>query len=382
MASSVTVVVAVVGALTAGTIAGADYLPRLVVGERTFASLASAVTALDLLVSLVAFALLWRRRHSVLDEWLLVAVCAAIAETALVTFAGASRYTLAFYSARSFAFVVSSSVLAALIWEMTRLYARLALSYRALQRERANKLMNLEVMIGSVAHEIKQPLTVIAARNGIVRRLLQQPVVDLDKARRSLDEMESASLRVSQTFENLRALFRNPNEPGQPTNVNEVARASLELLDVELRGHHVSVGTDFEPDLPPVAGNRGQLQEVFVNLFQNAIDAMDEVVDRSRTLTVTTRRRDGEIVVAIEDAGCGIVPERLPSLFEAFTTTKPRGTGLGLGICRMIVDRHNGRLAASSELGKGTRFEITLPAAPAAAAEPSVAAETLVKAEA
>jgi signal transduction histidine kinase len=380
--SSAGVVIAIVVALTAGTIVGADYLPRVVLGERTFASLASAVVALDLLASLVAFALLWRRRHSILDDWLMVAVCAAIAEAALVTFAGASRYTLAFYSARSLAFVVSSSVLAALMWEMTRLYARLAIAYRALQRERANKLLNLEVMIGSVAHEIKQPLTVIAARSGVVQRLLRQPIVDVDKARENLGEMERASFRVVETFENIRALFRNPNEAPQPIDVNEVALATLQLLDVELRGHRISVDTGLSRDLPAVAGHRGQLQEVLVNIVQNAIDAMDEV-DRARTLKVTTARRDGnQILVAVEDTGCGIDPRRLPNLFDAFTTTKERGTGLGLGICRMIVDHHNGQLAASSELGKGARFEITLPSIPRPAAAPAAAPATLVKAEA
>jgi signal transduction histidine kinase len=89
---------------------------------------------------------------------------------------------------------------------------------------------------------------------------------------------------------------------------------------------------------------------------------MDGIVDRTRILSVTTEcRGNDEIAISIEDTGCGIEPQRLPNIFEAFTTTKARGTGLGLGLCRMIVDHHGGRLAASSELGKGTRFEIALP---------------------
>jgi signal transduction histidine kinase len=242
------------------------------------------------------------------------------------------------------------------------LYARLALAFRALQRERANKLLNLEAVIGSVAHEIKQPLTVVATRNGVVKRLLAQPVIDVDKARKNLDEMERASLRVSETFENIRALLRNPNEVRQPLDVNEIVLAALRVLSAELRGHRIVVNAQLARELPRIAGHSGQLQELFVNMFQNGIDAMDEIDDRARTLTVTTQRRgDDEIAISVEDTGCGIAAERLPNIFDAFTTTKPRGTGWGLGICRMIVDHHGGRLTASSELGLGTRFEIALP---------------------
>jgi signal transduction histidine kinase len=370
--TSVLVVVAVAGALTAAAILGSDFLPALVVTERTFAPLASLITTCNLLAALLALGLLWSRRASILDDWLMVAVCALIAEAALATLVGATRFTLAFYASRVFAFVVSSSVLAAMIWETTRLYARLSRAVRALQRERSNKLLNLEAMIASVAHEIKQPLTVIATRNGVVKRLLAQPVMDIDRARKNLDEMESASLRVSETFENIRALFRNPSESRQPLDVNEVVRAALALLDGQLRAHRVVVDAELPRGLPRITGHAGQLQEVFVNMFQNAIDAMDEIVDRTRKLTVTTQRRgDDEIAISIDDTGHGIEPQRLPNIFDALTTTKSQGTGLGLGICRMIVEHHAGRLAVSSELGKGTRFEIALPLARGNVEEPA-----------
>src|SRR5262249_2695469 len=147
---------------------------------------------------------------SVLDRWLMVALCAAVAEAGIVTFFSASRFSVAFYAGRLFAVVVSTAVLGALLWETTRLYMRLAATVGALERERANKLMNLEVVVASVAHEIKQPLTVIATRAGIVQRLLARPALDLDQVRRNLAEMENASFSVSEVFESIRALFRNP----------------------------------------------------------------------------------------------------------------------------------------------------------------------------
>jgi signal transduction histidine kinase len=169
---------------------------------------------------------------------------------------------------------------------------------------------------------------------------------------------------VSETFENIRALFKNPSEVRPPLDVNEIVLDSLRLLDVELRAHKIVVNAELARDLPRIAGHGGQLQELFVNLFQNAIDAMDGNGVRARTLTVATQRRgDDELAISVEDSGCGIEPERLPNIFDAFTTTKPGGTGLGLGICRMIVDRHGGRLTASSKLGSGTRFAIALPLA-------------------
>jgi signal transduction histidine kinase len=260
-----------------------------------------------------------------------------------------------------FAVIVSTSVLAALLWESAQLYVRLAAAVRALQRERANKLMSLEVVVASVAHEIKQPLTVIATRAGIVQRLLGRAQPDLDGVRRNLQEMERASFSASEVFESIRALFRNPAQEKQSLDLNELALTALRTLSGELNERGIGINLELASDLPSVLGHKGQLHEVLLNIVQNAIDAMDGVSDRPRELRVTTSRRGREVTLSIEDTGVGIARDRLASLFEAFVTTKARGTGLGLGICRLIIDRHDGQLSASSELGKGTRFDVTLP---------------------
>jgi signal transduction histidine kinase len=386
---SVLIVVAAAVVIVWAAVVAGDALPTLVLTARTFASTASIVTAVPLLASVVCFVVLWRGRTSVLDQWLLVALVASIAETALVVFVGASRYTFSFYASRQLAVVASCAVLVALLSEMASLYFRLATAVKALQRERANKLMNLDVVLSSIAHEIKQPLMVITTCSAVIDNLLRKPKLDVDDVRLNLGDMASASMRIGETIDSLRGLFRNPQEAHRLIDVNELALESLKTLDAELSSNQITVSAELDPRLPQVLGHRGQLREVLVNIVQNAIDELAAVHDRARTLRVrTTSTQRNRVSITIEDSGRGIAAERLPNLFTAFVTTKARGMGLGLSLCQMIVDRHNGQLSVSSDLGKGTRFEVSLPAepAPAAATAPDAsvagALEDPVKAEA
>lgn len=366
IAWAVAIVLAAVGVLSSVIIAWSESLPPLVVSATAFSANTNVVMLANLLLYLLTFALLWSRRSSVLDWWLMVAVIASIAEAALIAFIAASRYTLAFYSSRGFAMLVSSAVLIALLWEITKLYAKLSRAVRSLQRERLAKLMNLEVMLSAVAHEIKQPLTAIVLNASATEHLLKRPVPDVAKLRENVEDIRRDSLRVSEAFESVRGLFKTRGQERQPIDANALLLASLEFLSTELKDHEIRVTTELAADLPAVSGHRGQLQEVFVNILRNAIESMSAVNDRLRTLRLGTQQRDGGIAISIEDSGVGIEPKRLANLFDAFVTTKPGGMGLGLGICRMIIDRHGGLLSATSELGRWARFEITLPMAPAA----------------
>lgn len=366
----VLVVVPAAVLLTWVAIVAAGSLPTLVISTTTFASTARIVTALPLALGVLAFGLLWRRRTSVLDEWLLVALVAAVAETALVVFIGASRYTFAFYASRPLAVVAACAVLVALLSEMTGLYLRLSTAVNALQRERANKLMNFDVVVSSIGHEIKQPLMVITTCSAVIENLLRKPKVDVDEVKLNVQDVKNASVRVAETIDSLRGLFREPHEAYQPIEMNTLVLDSLKGFDAELSGHDVAVTTELAPGLPRVVGHRGQLREVLVNIVQNAIDAMIGTGDRARALRIrTSYTKASRISVTIEDSGEGIASDRLRSLFTAFVTTRIHGRGLGLTLCQMIVDRHSGELSVESEVGKGTRFEISLPAETPAAAE-------------
>ena len=174
--------------------------------------------------------------------------------------------------------------------------------------------------------------------------------------------MVNDSHRASQVFDNILALFGRAGSGYKPVDVNEVTLEVLRILDGELRDHSITTRTELMSERPLVMGHRGQLQEVLLNLVRNAIEAMNAVKDGSRELQVRTERHDSDqIVVAVEDSGPGIDPKNLDRIFDVFVSTKPQGIGLGLAICRMIIDRHGGQLSAWSGKKRGAVFQFILP---------------------
>ncbi len=245
----------------------------------------------------------------------------------------------------------------------------LAKSLEMLQRERSNKMMNMEAMVASIGHEVRQPLVAITSNGGAALRFLGHEPPNLEEARSALDKMVVNSHRASEVFDNIRALFGRADRGQEPIDVNKLALGVLELLQDELRDRGISSDADLTSDLPAVMGHRGQLQEVFINLIQNAIEAMDDIKDDRRLLQVRAEPRGrNAVIVAVEDSGSGIDPTRSNVIFDAFVTTKPRGMGLGLAICRMIIERHGGELSASPAHPRGAVFRVVLPVTP-----PSVA---------
>ena len=239
-------------------------------------------------------------------------------------------------------------------------------SLAELQRERGNKLMNLEAMAAAISHEVRQPLAGIASNGGAARRFLAHTPPNLDEARLALDAMIGDSLRASQVFDNIRALFGKADQGHAPLDIKELAQGVLDTLRGELDRHGIAMRAALAPDLPPVVGHRGQLQEVLINLVRNAIEAMDGIAGERR-LAVTARRHDGKsVAVAIEDTGPGVDPAQIETIFDAFITTKAHGMGLGLALCRMIVERHAGELSVTPAKPRGSIFRLVLPAAPAA----------------
>jgi signal transduction histidine kinase len=238
-------------------------------------------------------------------------------------------------------------------------------SIAELQRERNNKLMNMEAMAASIGHEVRQPLAGIASNGGAALRFLGHVPPNLEEARSALNRMISDAHRASQVFDNIRALFGKANQAHAPIDVNELAVAVLDALSEELKAHDITTRAELKAELPLVMGHSGQLQQVFINLFRNAIEAMAAFKDNHRLLQLRSGRDgDGTIVVEVEDCGPGIDPGRLANVFDAFITTKPHGMGLGLAICRMIVERHHGKLAVAPARPRGSIFSLVLPGVP------------------
>jgi signal transduction histidine kinase len=257
---------------------------------------------------------------------------------------------------------LTAFVLAALFTERRESETRLAHANLLLEHERDNKLMNVEAVAASIAHEIKQPLAAIVMNGGAALQLLGNVPPDHDEVRAALNDIITDSHRTSEVFEGIRALFRKVDQERQLINMNEIILRVLQSLHGELKDHYVTTHTELMSGLPLVEGNRNQLQQVVVNLVHNALEAMNTTTDRSRVLRVRTELRGRDaIAVAVEDSGPGIDPNRIDGIFDAFSTTKAHGMGLGLAICRMIIQRHGGQLTVSSDRNRGALFQFVLP---------------------
>jgi signal transduction histidine kinase len=259
---------------------------------------------------------------------------------------------------------LSAYVLAALFADRRESEARLARSNALLQRERDNKLLNAQSIVAAIAHEVRQPLTRITAGGNAGQRFLKMVPPQQDKAQTAFEGIVNAGHRTSEIIEGFRALFAKSDQRQQLLDVNEIIRAALEPMSNELADHHVELRSELIPTLPHVYGNRSQLQEVVSNLIVNAIEAMETASSRDRVLRVRTELCDDKaIAVVVEDSGPGIEKDTLGSIFTPFVTTKGHGKGLGLAICRMIVEYHGGKLTASSDHKSGASFQFSLPVA-------------------
>ena len=236
-----------------------------------------------------------------------------------------------------------------------RLYARLSIANRNLRRERANKLASAEAAVAAIAHEMRQPLAGISIRAGAGQRFLDRTSPDVVEAKLLFEQIKGDTFRANEVFESFLALFRESNQVGGVVDMNELSLEVIELLHNELGVHNVTTNTKLASELPLIPGSRGQLREVLLNLVQNAIEAMTTTTNGPRVISVATERLDSDsVLISLQDTGPGIDPQKLPRIFDSFVTTKAKGTGLGLGICKMIVDRHGGKLSAASDASCGS----------------------------
>jgi signal transduction histidine kinase len=357
---SVTIVVCLVCVLTWLATAEERFLPRLFLDSAHFAPLANYLTTFEALVCVMALAMLWSKPRSVLDEWLMVVIIAAMLELIINGIFISARFTLGWYVGRLFSIFTSTIVLVFLLAETARLYGRLAHSNAMLLREQNNRLMSLEAVASSISHEVRQPLTAIVGGGGALLRYLKGTPPKLDKALSTAEGMIAAGHRASQILDDVRNLFGPAEHAKSPVDVNDLVVSALRGLDNELKSHNVTTRIQLASQLPPIMGHRGQLQEVMVNLIQNAIDAMASSDSDRRVFQARTEHNGDAVSIEIEDTGPGIDPKKSADIFEAFYTTKPHGTGLGLAICQMIVERHEGQLSVSPANPRGAIFRVTL----------------------
>ena len=223
-----------------------------------------------------------------------------------------------------------------------------------------NCLATAGELSASIAHEIRQPLTGIVARASAARRWLAKEKPDIDKARAALDQIEAAGHRANDVITNVRSMFIKDAQDKSWIDINKLIGAVLELVRIDLRKHQVDYELELDEKIPPVFGNQIQLQQVMLNLIMNAIDSMRSV--QPRVLSLKSRLNGhGGVEVSIEDTGIGIDPANLDQIFNAMFTTKKHGMGMGLSICKSIIELHEGKIWVTAGNNGGTIFHFELP---------------------
>jgi len=227
------------------------------------------------------------------------------------------------------------------------------------------RVISLGALGASIAHEVNQPLAAIVVNGEACLRWLAAEAPPRDRMTRAMNSIISDGKRAGAIIQRIRGLTKKTEVTKTEVDLNEVIDEVVPLVEREVTRHRAALRIDTAPNLPPVMGDRVQLQQVLINLVVNGIQAMDAVGDRPRRLIVRSgRSAAGDVTVAVEDAGVGIGAEDLERIFDAFFTTKADGMGMGLSICRSIIEAHGGQVsAAANSSGQGATFTISLPPA-------------------
>jgi C4-dicarboxylate-specific signal transduction histidine kinase len=226
---------------------------------------------------------------------------------------------------------------------------------------RNTQRMAMGEMAASIVHEINQPLAAIGANADAGLRWLGQASRDIEEARAAFRRIKNDSQRANAVIGELRMMFRNDGMALAPLDVNELVREVLALLRGEMEKERITVRTELADGLPQIPANVVQLRQVIVNLVANATDAMSAVADRARVLSLKTGIEPDSLLLTVEDTGTGIDPDIAERVFEPFFTTKSCGMGMGLSICRSIVESHGGCLSVSAAWPHGSIFSLLLP---------------------
>ncbi len=237
----------------------------------------------------------------------------------------------------------------------------------ALQRDELAHLSRVAMLgelSGSLAHELNQPLTAILSNAQAAQRFLAQNPPRVDQLAEILSDIVKSDHRARSVIQRLRSMLRKEPAQHQRLDINDVVQESLRVMRSDLLNRDVTVDTDLADALPAVSGDRNQLQQVLLNFMMNGCDAMHNQLTGRRLLLQTQRAAQGRIEISVADRGAGIADADLERIFEPFVTTKSQGLGLGLAICRSIVEAHGGRLWASNNAHGGATLHFELPTMP------------------
>jgi signal transduction histidine kinase len=308
----------------------------------------------------LALILLWFRRHTVLGLWLMVVSCVHLAGVPLSFYPPPTRFSVGWYTVISINLIANSLVLVVLLAEIFKLYARVLLAVRAEHRERQARLVTGDAVSAMIAHEVKQPLSAMITRAETSLRWLDRSTPDLDKAREQIKQIAADGYRAGVVIDSIRSNFKKDATVRTSVDVNGLIAETVDLVRSDLQKHRIVLRAEPGVGLPRIAADRSQLQQVLLNLITNAIDSM-AVEEGARVLSVRSGFcDDSEIVVSVADTGKGISSQDSERVFNPLFTTKSDGMGMGLSICRSIIEAHDGRIWVVSNSPKGAVFQFAL----------------------
>jgi C4-dicarboxylate-specific signal transduction histidine kinase len=290
----------------------------------------------------------------------MVVLCAYVIEICLISFPVPIRFSVGWYAGRVYGLLSGSLVLFVLLYEITMLYAQLLRAVLAQRREREARLMTGDAVAATIAHEVRQPLSGMVTSAGAGLRWLDRSLPDLEEAKAALKQIVADGHRAGAVIESIRAIFKRDTSNRSSLDINELIDEALVLVRANLQKHRILVQPERHEQLPQVMGDRIQLQQVLLNLVTNAIESMAGA-DGPRVLSIKSEvQRDG-VMVSVADTGPGIHSQDVGRIFTPLFTTKSAGMGMGLSICRSIIEAHDGLLSVAANTPRGAVFQFVLP---------------------
>jgi signal transduction histidine kinase len=346
---------------------GTGWLPSLVASPRLwYQPDVVPVVGTSIALCLAAMVTLMTGKKSRLDVWLLVSMVPWLVHLLLIM-STSGRFTVSWYFAQGAGLVSHVIVMLALIAKASGTGAQRALSLVARDRERDAQLMSLDAVAAAISHEVGQPLAAIVTNAGAGLRWLGHVPPNLEMVSRSLQSNVEEGHRASAIMRSVRTVLAKRSGDLTTFNLNALVRETVPLLDRKLTRAKILLQLALDETLPPISADRLQIQQVLINLLTNGIQSLGETQGRSRRMIIRTKRTDNRyVLLEVGDNGVGIAPDKMAHIFDAFFTTKPEGLGMGLSLCRTIVERHSGRLWASQGAEHGTTFHLQMRSEPLA----------------